>query len=102
MFRSPALTAVLDLSAIFAATPAEDIAWSPDPRRQPAAADRGSLRSQLPPAAADEAALRPLPRRDALGDAAKLAAPAADRRQPGDRRPRRRRIQPRRALRAEQ
>jgi hypothetical protein len=31
--------------------------------------------SQLPPAAADEAALRPLPRRDALGDAAKLAVP---------------------------
>ena len=58
--------------------------------------------SQLPPAAADEAALRPLPRRDALGDAAKLAAPAADRRQPGERRPRRRRIQPRRALPAEQ
>jgi len=26
MFRSPALTAVMDLSAIFAATPAEDIA----------------------------------------------------------------------------
>jgi hypothetical protein len=31
MLRSPALTAVLDLSAIFAATPAEDIAWSPAP-----------------------------------------------------------------------
>ena len=31
MFRSPALTAVLDLSAIFAATPVEDIACSPAP-----------------------------------------------------------------------
>jgi hypothetical protein len=90
MFRSPALTAVLDLSAIFAATPAEDIACA------------GCLQliDQQPPLAAaasrrptpDEAALRPLPRRDALGDAAKLAAPVADRRQPGERRPRRRRV----------
>jgi hypothetical protein len=31
MFRSPALTSGLDLSAIFAAKPAEDIAWSPAP-----------------------------------------------------------------------
>jgi hypothetical protein len=31
MLRSPALTAVLDLRAIFAATLAEDIAWSPAP-----------------------------------------------------------------------
>jgi len=41
-----------------------------------------SLASQLPPTAADEAALRPLPLHDALHEASKLAAPAADRRQP--------------------
>ena len=51
-----------------------------------------SLASQLPPIAADEAALRPLTRQVALHEASKLTAPAADRRQPPEHRPRQHRI----------